>query len=313
MLSSSLPRNLKIGVIRGGFGPSYEDSIQTGNFVIQNLIDTHKPVDIFISRDGEWHMNGIPKSPENIFKHTDIIFNGLHRDFGEDGGVQEILNHHGVKYTGSDRYPSSLAMNRWLAKEHLRQSGIKTPVAILIRETDNIAEKAKEIWSSIPTPIIIKPAKWGYSSGYYKADFYQELLLAIENILSKNSSAIAEEYITGTRASSGIIENFREKDFYTLAPVELDSNDTPLYPTRFTDQQKKDIQDLAKKVHKSLGLRHYSTIDFIVSPRRGVYVLEVYTLPKLGEKSSIRKSLEAVGVSVKDFIYHLAGLALNKK
>lgn len=313
MTVTNLSRSLRIGVLRGGPSTGYDDSIQTGNFVIKNLIDSHKPIDIFISNDGVWHMQGVPKSAENIFKHLDIVFNGMHGTYGEDGGVQDLLNHHGVKYVGSDKYPSGLVMNRWLMKEHLKPLGIKTPVAILVRNTDSLEEKAKEVWSSIPTPIVVKPAKGGYSSGYRKADFYHELLQALEEILSKNDSAIAEEYLAGTRASSGIIEGFRDKDFYTLAPVELDSSDTPHYPTRFNDEQKKEIQNISRMIHKGLGLRHYSTADFIVTPRRGVYVLEVSTQPKLGDKSVIRKSLEAVGVSIKDFIHHIIGLALNRK
>ncbi len=308
-----LPRSLRIGVLRGGPSSEYGDSLETGNFVIQNLVDSHKPIDIFISNDGVWHMQGVPKSPENIFKHLDVVFNGLHGVYGEDGGVQEMLNHHGVRYTGSDRYPSGITMNRWLVKEHLKPLGIKTPVSILVRNTDSLNMKAKEIWNSIPTPIVVKPAKGGYSAGYYRADFYQELLQALEEILSTHDSAIAEEYIAGTRASSGVIEDFRNLHLYTLAPVELDAENNPGYPTRFTDEQKNEIQNLAKQIHKGLGLRHYSTTDFIVTPRRGIYVLEINTQPKLGEKSVIRKSLEAVGVSIKDFIHHTINLALNRR
>ncbi len=312
MPATNLSRSLRIGVLRGGSSTGYDDSLQTGNFIIQNLVDTHKPIDIFISKDGTWHMHGVPKSPENIFKHLDVVYNALHGTFGEDGRVQEILNHHGVKYTGSDRYPSGLTMNRWLVKEHLKPLGIKIPVTMLVRRTDSLNKKAKEIWNSIPTPLVIKPAKGGYSSAYYKADFYQELITALSKILSENDSATVEEYINGTRASSGVIEGFRDKDFYTLAPVELDSNDVPLYPTRFTPKEKNEIELLSKMIHKGLGLRHYSTADFIVTPKRGIYVLEVNTQPKLGDKSVVRRSLEAVGVSIRDFIHHVIGRASKR-
>lgn len=313
MSSSQLQNTLRIGVLRGGPSTGYDDSLETGNFIIQNLVDTHKPIDIFISNDGQWHMQGIQKSPENVLKHLDVVFNGLHGTFGEDGQIQEILSRHGIPYTASEKYPSAIVMNRWLMKEHLKPLGIKTPVSILVRRTDSLNEKAKEIWNSIPTPIVVKPAKGGYSSAYYRADFYQELLRALEEILSSDDSAIAEEYVVGTRASSGVVENFRNKVLYTLAPVEINQEDVPSYPTRFNDEQKSEMEMLAKIVHKGLGLRHYSTTDFIVTPRRGIYVLEVNTLPKLGQKSPLRKSLDAVGVSVKELIHHLINLALNRK
>ncbi len=312
MNPTNLSKGLRIGVLRGGPSSGYDDSLETGNFIIQNLVDTHKPIDIFISNDGQWHMQGIQKSPENVLKHLDVVFNGLHGTFGEDGQIQEILSRYAVPYTASEKYPSAVVMNRWLMKEHLRPFGVRTPVAILVRQTDSLNEKAKEIWNSIPTPIVVKPAKGGYSSAYYRADFYQELLAALEEVLATNDSALAEEYIVGTRASSGVIEGFRNKNFYTLAPVEIDPNNTPSYPTRFTPEQKNEIQELSELVHKSLGLRHYSTTDFLVTPRRGIYVLEVNTLPKLVQKSPLKKSLEAVGVEMKELIHHLINLALNK-
>ena len=313
MSSPQLQSTLRIGVLRGGPSTGYDESLETGNFVLQNLVDTHKPIDIFISNDGAWHMQGIQKNPEHILKHLDVVFNGLHGTFGEDGKVQDILASHGVPYTASEKYPSSIVMNRWLMKEHLKPLAIKTPVAILVRHTDSLNEKAKEIWNSIPAPIVVKPAKGGYSHGYYRADFYQELLQALEEVLATHDSAIAEEHLVGTRASSGVIEGFRNKSFYTLTPVEINTENIPSYPTRFNDDQKSEMEKLATLVHKGLGLRHYSTTDFIVTPRRGIYVLEVNTLPKLGQKSTLKKSLEAVGVSVKELVHHLVNLALNRK
>lgn len=305
--------SLRIGVLRGGPSSRYDDSINTGNLVIQNLVDTHKPIDIFISNDGLWHMQGIEKSPENILKNLDVVFNGLHGTFGEDGGVQEVLMRHGIPYTGSNRYSSGIAMNRYLTKQKAKEMGIKTPVYALVRQTDNLGEKAKEIWGSIQNPLVVKPAKGGYSLAYHKIDSFQDLLGALEKVLSVYDSAIVEEYLSGTRAGSGVINGFRGKDFYTLAPVEISSENYASYPTRFTDEQKIEMQNLAQRIHTGLNLRHYSTADFLVTPRRGIYLLEVSTQPSLAEKSPVRKSLDAVGVSVKELIHHLINLALNRK
>ncbi len=87
MSSPQLQSTLRIGVLRGGPSTGYDESLETGNFVLQNLVDTHKPIDIFISNDGAWHMQGIQKNPEHILKHLDVVFNGLHGTFGEDGKV----------------------------------------------------------------------------------------------------------------------------------------------------------------------------------------------------------------------------------
>jgi D-alanine-D-alanine ligase len=73
------------------------------------------------------------------------------------------------------------------------------------------------------------------------------------------------------------------------------------------------IQKIAKEAHKALGLRHYSRSDFIIHPKRGIYILETNTLPGLTSESLLPKSLQAVGCSLSDFFDHLIKLALEGK
>ena len=73
------------------------------------------------------------------------------------------------------------------------------------------------------------------------------------------------------------------------------------------------MQDLAKMVHDTLDLSHYSRTDFIVHPKRGVYVLEVNTLPGLTETSLFPHALVSTGSSLSEFFNHTIQLALNGK
>ncbi|MDE1988361.1 MAG: D-alanine--D-alanine ligase, partial [Patescibacteria group bacterium] len=84
-------------------------------------------------------------------------------------------------------------------------------------------------------------------------------------------------------------------------------------PGNFSQSEKEAIQELAVAAHKALGLRHYSRSDFIISPRRGIYILEVNTLPGLTDDSLMPKSLNAVGCSLPDFLDQLITLALERK
>lgn len=325
-MSHTIPTSLRIGVIRGGPSSEYDVSIKSGSSVLKSLGETHRPIDIFISQDGKWHIQGVERSPERILKTVDVVFNALHGEFGEDGKVQEILDHHGVPYTGSDKYSSAIAMNKHLTKEKLKKVGIKTPIHFLVRNSDNIATKAKEVWATIPHPMVVKPATGGSSLGVYKVESFQELINALEEILSKYNSAIVEEYIKGKEATCGVVNHFRQKEVYVLPPVEIvrvgDMFDydskygvgvKEICPGNFSQIEKKEIERLSELVHRTLELSHYSRSDFIISPRRGIYFLEVNTLPGLTKKSLLPKALESVGVSIKEFVHHVIGLALGKK
>jgi D-alanine-D-alanine ligase len=327
----TLPSSLKIGVIRGGPSTEYDVSLLSGAHILEILSETHRPIDIFISQDGAWHINGIEKSPAQILKNVDVVWNAMHGEYGEDGKIQEFLYHHGVPFNGSEKYPSSLAMNKYLTKEHLKQIGIKTPTYALVRQNDDLKNRAREIFDTIPGPLIVKPVRGGSSLGIRVVKTYVELYSALYDILSERSDALVEELISGKEATVGVIDDFRNSSIYALPPVEIryggeKSGDINFFdyeskysgeseeicPGNFSEKEKREMEILSKLVHKHLGLRHYSRSDFIVSPKRGVYFLEVNTLPGMTKNSLFPLSLKAVGASVKDFVHHVLLKMLNK-
>ena len=68
---------------------------------------------------------------------------------------------------------------------------------------------------------------------------------------------------------------------------------------------------LATAAHQTLGMRHYSRSDLIISPRRGIYWLEINSLPGLTSESLFPRAVEAVGSSYGEFVDHLITQTLN--
>jgi len=157
-----------------------------------------------------------------------------------------------------------------------------------------------------------------------KADSYDTLLTGIENALQQSDTVLVEEYIQGREATCGVIDGFRGQKTYALPPVEIippahkdffdydakySGGSQKICPGRFSRSEKHELQEIAKHIHEHLGLRHYSRADFILSPKRGMYLLEVNTLPELTAESSIQKSLTAVGAPFSQFLEHIIDLA----
>src|SRR3990172_8828159 len=93
---------LNVGVLRGGFGPEYDMSLKSGGQVIANLPrDKYRPVDILVTQDGTWHIDGVPAEPIDLKSTVDVIFNNLHGVYGEDGIVQQIFENLNIPFTGS--------------------------------------------------------------------------------------------------------------------------------------------------------------------------------------------------------------------
>ena len=82
-------------------------------------------------------------------------------------------------------------------------------------------------------------------------------------------------------------------------------------PGNFTKKEKIELEDLAVRIHKAIGLSHYSRSDFIVS-MRGIYALEANTLPGLTNESLFPKSLNAVGATLREFLNHIISLAYSR-
>lgn len=84
-------------------------------------------------------------------------------------------------------------------------------------------------------------------------------------------------------------------------------------PAHLTESEKRQIEQAVLSGRNALGLRHFATADFIVHPRRGVYLLEINTEPSLHEHSAIYRALEAGGIKKHELIEHLIKLALGGK
>ena len=319
---------ITVGVLRGGPSSEYEVSIKSGDTVLKNLHPSKYTVrDILIDKDGVWHVNGEVKKPEQALRGVDAVFNALHGEYGEDGQVQRVLEHFGVPYTGSGVFGSALAMNKVLAKRRLITEGIKTPHHTVIRADEgDVPKQIHNAFRAITFPVIVKPAALGSSVGISIARDFQGFTDAVGKVLIHSPVVLVEEFVKGREATCGVIDNFRDRETYSLLPVEIrppahkDFFDyeakytgisQEICPGNFSPEEMQEIQKLAILAHKALGLRHYSRSDFIVTPNRGIYYLETNTLPGLTSESLLPKSLRAVGTDLPEFLDHVLTCALE--
>ncbi|OHA59415.1 MAG: hypothetical protein A2589_00910 [Candidatus Vogelbacteria bacterium RIFOXYD1_FULL_46_19] len=315
----------RVGVIRGGPGHEYEVSLKSGASVLSNLPEKYEARDIFISREGEWHLAGLTIKPEEIVRHVDVVFNALHGEFGEDGGLQAILDNLNIPYTGSGRLASAVGINKESVKAICRAHGIKVPYGLTLADNFDLHQASQQVFLKIPPPWVIKPLDKGSSVGLFFARSHSELEAALAKAATVSDNLLIEEYIKGKEATCGVINNFRQERIYKLLPIEIRRPSTcPVWnyedkysgvteeicPGCFSAEESAEIQTIAAKMHEILGLRHYSRSDFIVSSR-GIYALEVNTLPGLTTESLLPKALAAIGCSYADFLDHTITLALS--
>ena len=298
---------IRIGVVRG----ENDVSLKTGAAVIQNLPKHYSAADIVIDKKGNWHFNGSTSTPARIFPHIDCVYIALHGRCGEDGKVQKICEQFRMPYTGSEPLPSACGLNKYLAKKIFQANKLKTPAYIIFRDHGGaVSEDIFRLYRSFPQPSVIKTIDGGSSIGVFITRDFKSFESAFRNALLYSPTILIEEYIKGREATCGVIEKFRNDKLYALPPVEIIPPSNELCPASFSYDIKQEIMRMSLEAHKALGLRHYSRSDFIVSPR-GVYILEINSLPGLTEKSLILKSCEAIGFSFPKFLDHIIQLAIT--
>jgi D-alanine-D-alanine ligase len=316
-----------VGVLRGGPSKEHDVSLKTGAAMVAHLpADRFTVRDIYIDRAGQWHDRGRPVSPVQALQSVDAVLIGLHGEYGEDGEVQRLLERLGVPYAGADAFSSYLAMHKFLAKEKARELGIKVAKDAFIETPEDAERVVRDVVRSFLQPVVVKPVRWGSSVGITIAHGNLPVMTAVRNLFEAGAGGVLiEEYVKGTEATAGVVENMRSEKLYSLPPIEIlppegdffsyDSKYSgatrEIVPGRFHRDVSEELMRTARAMHEALGIRHYSRSDFIVSPK-GVYYLETNTLPGMTAESLLPKSLAAVGVGFPDFLTHLVTLAMER-
>ncbi len=322
---------IRVAVLRGGPSSEYEVSLKTGAGVLANLDEKYQGIDVLIDKQGIWHIDGLHVTPEKIMLRADVVFLALHGEYGEDGTVQKFLETHNIPFTGSRALASAIGMNKVLTKKIMKQYGIPTPHSRTLRKGEmNIQEVAGDLFRTFLQPSVIKPATAGSSVGVSIVHSLHEIEEALEKAFAVSDTVLVEECIKGKEATCGVLEHFRDQELYALPPVEIlpkehqkffdfeskysDENGAKeICPGNFSRKETEEMERLSKALHKAVGCRHYSRTDFMVHPKRGVFCLEINTLPGLTPNSLLPKEMVAVGSSYSALLDHLITLALEKK
>jgi len=148
-------------------------------------------------------------------------------------------------------------------------------------------------------PIIVKPARRSHDVSL--AYTFNELKEFIKKALTFSPRVLVEEFIRGKDATCTVIEDAREEKIYALLPTLSERSEVGVG---------KQIEQIAKQAHRALGLSHYSSSDFIITPKKKIYLLKTSISPELHEDSLTYHSLCATGWRSRDFVDHIIKLAI---
>ncbi len=292
-------------MLRGGVGSGYDASLTTGKTVLSALPrEKYDPIDIFIDRGGEWHVGGYPLTPDRALKHIDVAWNAL---LGEHaaGDIQHTLENLGIPYTGSEPLASAVSAHRLHGRKRLVEHGIRMPLSTHFDARTHKREHVFELFRTFPQPVNVGSV-WTTSPKEHVGS-YDALERAVEKYSADHPVVFIEAHVPGTIVFVLTVEGMRGEDVYATSPVQESGS-----VARLSGAEREEIWNTARRAHRSLGARHYSLSELVVSPR-GIYLIETKTAPVLHDGAPLRHSLDAVGIPLPHFLDHVLDLSRGLK
>ncbi len=300
-------KNKKILVVLGGNSKEREISIKTGKACVKAIKRMGYKVEIF---DPKF------KSFFNISKSkSDVIFNALHGEEGEDGFAQSFFEYSKIPYTHSGVIASMNAMNKLIAKKIFIKNRIKTPAFFIInKKSFNISKIKKIIKKSVlKFPLVVKPNNEGSSIGVkicknifsfnknIKKLFKTYNMLIVENFIAGQEIQVA---VLGNKAI-GAIELKPARQFYDYkAKYEKAAKTNHIMPANLNKKKYNEVLKIAEKTHKILKCRGVTRSDFKFY-RNKFYLLEINTQPGMTDLSLVPEIAEYKKISFDKLIKKL--------
>ncbi|VFQ46572.1 ATP-grasp domain-containing protein [Desulfoluna butyratoxydans] len=222
--------------------------------------------------------------------------------------VPGILEMVGVPYVGSGPLAHSLALDKVVAKMIFVQNGLPTPKFAVLKGPGFAMP-------DLDFPIIVKPKNEAVSFGIKIVNTEEELRDAAQAIFDEfGQDVLAESYIEGREINVGLLGNGAQVEAFRPAELVFPSQGPKIYtmedkkqqsgrkidvvcPAPIDDATEQKAIAIAKGAFEALGCYDCARVDMRMDAEGNLYILEINSLPSLGEHGSYVAAAEAMGMS----------------
>ncbi|MGH7184240.1 MAG: D-alanine--D-alanine ligase family protein [Nitrospiraceae bacterium] len=282
--------------------------VQNELVVIRNVVEEWKPHVAFNLLE---EFSGIAVYDQNVVSYLELLK---------------------VHYTGCNPRGLMLARDKAVAKKILYYHRIPIPEFITVPLGRSV-KRPKDL----TFPLIVKSVSEEASLGISQASIVEDDDKLHERVKfihqSIGTGALVERYIEGRELYVGVLGNHRLRVFpvWELNMSGLPEEARPIATARvkwsktyqkkygvvsgeatdLAESQRLAIQDLSKRVYRSLGLSGYARIDFRLDAAGQVYVLEANPNPQIAKAEDFSDSAERAGLSYAALLQRILDLGMR--
>ncbi len=234
--------------------------------------------------------------------------------------VPGILEMVGVPYVGSGPLAHSLALDKVVAKMLFVQNDVPTPAFAVL---DNSGFEMPEL----EFPLIVKPKNESVSFGIRVVNNEQELREAADVIFNEfKQPVLLEQFIEGREINIGLLGNGSTLETFNPAELIFGESGPQIYteddkrrtsgrtigvvcPAKLDPETVLKAQEIARKAFNVLGCYDCARVDMRMDKDGNLYVLEINSLPSLGEHGSYVAAAEVMGLDFARLVNRLVEVA----
>lgn len=296
-----------IAVLCGGTSSEREVSLGSGKAVAQAMAFSH-PTEKFVV-DAE-------ALPAGLDPQRHVVCSTLHGTFGEDGGMQRLLEGAGFSFAGCDAAASNLCFDKWRTRQTVSAMGVRVAPGRYF----NAAHKptAAELARELGEQIVFKPNRQGSSVGLQIVTSRAGLDIAVGSL--RQGDWIAERRIVGRELTVGLLRG-RAMGVVEIVPKSGVFDYLSKYtkglteyfaPAQISEEIAAEARRLSEMAFSACGCRDYARADFMLSHEGELYLLEINTLPGMKETSLLPMSARCVGLDFNALCRELVAPAVER-
>lgn len=296
-----------IHILSGGVGPERDIALVTGESM-ESALREQFPVELRILDE--------PALPATLDPAEGLVFPALHGEFGEDGGLQALLEERGFIYAGSDARASRLCIQKSRTKGVAEAAGVGVVPGRRIGSGE--LPSAEELIRDLGPDLVVKPDDKGSSVGLYLVEGREELRRVLDE--REPGEWLVEQRIRGRELSVGLLHG-KAMGVVELLPTagvyDFESKYTPgrtdyRFPAEIEPVLEDRVRSWSETVFTRCGCRDFARADFMLSSAGEPYFLEINTLPGLTPTSLLPKSASCRGFSFPELAKELVLPAIRR-
>ena len=314
-----------IAIVCGGDSSEHDVSLRSAQGIYSFMDKERYDVYIVDVKGTDWevqlpdgtasriNMNDFSFKLDGKTQYFDYAYITIHGTPGENGIMQGYFDLIGLPYSTSDVLVEALTFDKFVLNNYLRGFGVRVAESVLVRRGQENVVSKKAIIDKVGMPCFVKPANDGSSFGVSKVTKPDQLAAAIRVAMMESDEVMIESFLEGTEISIGCYKT-REKSVVLPATEVVTQNEffdydakyngqvQEITPARLSDDVAKRVAELTSAIYDILHCNGIIRIDYIISPKGDITMLEINTTPGMTATSFIPQQVRAAGLSMTDVL-----------